>query len=225
MLEVIVTSVEDAIAAEVAGADRLELCVALSEDGLTPSLGLIETVVSAVNIPVHVMIRPHNRGFSYSDKEIAAMQKDILYSKSAGAKGIVFGVLTKELTIDEVALGLLLKEARGLQVTFHRAFDAVVNQEEALAVLLKYPQVTRVLTSGGQAKVTEAISQLQKLVELTKRTHITILAGSGLIATNLVHILKETGVQEVHVGSGIRHASSYQEAIDGELIRKIKQNI
>lgn len=225
MLEIIVTSVEDAKAAESAGADRLELCVALSEDGLTPSIALIEAVVKAVTIPVHVIVRPHNRGFHYSASDIAIMRSDIAYIKEAGAAGIVVGALTEDGMIDEEALKVLLKEAEGLQVTFHRAFDVIHDQITGLHILLKYPQITRVLTSGGQEKAVNALPQLKKLIELTKGTSLTILVGSGLTAENVQLVIQETDAQEVHFGSGVRRAQCFMEPIDGEIIRQINKMI
>ena len=123
MLEIIATSVADAIAAERSGADRLELCAALSEGGLTPSLGLVEAVVQAVDIPVHVIVRPHSRTFQYDESDLAVMLADIRYIKQAGAAGIVIGVLNEDNKVNTEALSRLLKEAGEMKVTFHRAFD------------------------------------------------------------------------------------------------------
>lgn len=225
MLEVIATSVEDAIVAERAGADRLELCVALGEDGLTPSLGLAEAVISSVDIPVHVIIRPHNRGFHYSKEDLAVMRQDIMYMKRAGAAGIVVGVLTENQTVDEDALSNLLQEAEGMQVTFHRAFDLIKNQFEALEILCQYPNITRVLTSGGVPKAIDGISQLENLILSVENKEITILVGSGLTLQNISRLLKETLAEELHFGSGVRKNQSFMEPIDEELIRKVKKEL
>ena len=51
LLEVIVTSVDEARAAEEGGADRLELLRDLDVEGLTPVLALVEDVLASVTIP------------------------------------------------------------------------------------------------------------------------------------------------------------------------------
>jgi len=57
LLEVIVTSVEEAVEAQAGGADRLELLAAPEHAGLTPSCSTVENVVRSVSIPVRVMLR------------------------------------------------------------------------------------------------------------------------------------------------------------------------
>ncbi|WP_260838845.1 copper homeostasis protein CutC [Heyndrickxia oleronia] len=108
IIEVIADTVEDAIIAEQAGANRIELITGVAEGGLTPSYGIIEAVCKAVSIPVYVMIRPHSRSFSYSNTELNSMVKDIQICKELGAAGVVWGVLNKDGDIDKEALKKLL---------------------------------------------------------------------------------------------------------------------
>ncbi len=95
-MEIIAASLMDAIAAERSGADWMELCVDLTEGGLTSSLGLIESVLKGVNIPVHVIVRPNSRTFHYDEFDLAIMSEYIHHIKQTGAAGIVIGALTKE---------------------------------------------------------------------------------------------------------------------------------
>lgn len=224
MLEIIATTVEDAILAEKGGADRLELCAALSEDGLTPSAGCIEEVVKAVEIPVHVIVRPHNNGFIYSEADVAVMQKDIAFIRKIGAAGIVIGACTAEKMIDVTVMETLLAEAGELAVTFHRAFDEIDDQLVALKVLQTMPQITRVLTSAGKPSVLQALPQLKALVEATADSELTILAGSGITAEKVDEVLR-TGVSEIHLGSGVREERSFARPIDVELVREVQQKM
>lgn len=219
MLEVIATSVEDAVMAERAGADRLELCTSLSEQGLTPSLGLIELVVDAVRIPVHVIIRPHNRGFHYSKYDVSVMQKDIQHVKKLGVAGVVLGALTKNGDIDVETLRFLCQEAAGLAITFHRAFDEVSNQFEALDILATFPEINQVLTAGGQLPAPKSAVQLKKLIDCQK---VGILVGYGLTVDALPKLLAETGAENVHFGSGVRVNQSFSEPIDPQKIIAVK---
>lgn len=225
ILEVIATSLEDAVVAERAGASRLELCAALSEDGLTPSLGLIEAVVEGVKIPVNVIVRPHNRGFHYTESDLAVMLTDILHIKCAGAAGIVIGALTKDNKVDTVAISLLLKEAGDMDVTFHRAFDFVDDQTEALETIAEFPQINRVLTSGGQAPAPESVEQLKKLVEQCQNKTVQILAGNGMTPVSLFSLVAETGVDEVHFGSGVRFNQSFMHPINPKIIIELKSKL
>ena len=223
ILEVIATSLEDAIAAEQGGADRLELCAALSEDGLTPSLGLVEAVIEGVGIPVNVIVRPHNRGFHYDESDLAVMLADIRHIKRAGAAGIVIGALTGEKKVDAKAIARLLYEAEDMDVTFHRAFDVVENQGEALEIIAGFPQIRRILTAGGQAPAPQSTKQLKKLVEQSIEMTVQIMAGYGMTPESLSSLIATTGVEEVHFGSGVRANQSFMHPIDSEVIAEIKR--
>src|SRR5262245_16906163 len=122
LLEVPVASVDDALAAQEGGADRLELNAALALGGLTPSLGTLIEVKAAVTLPVFVMIRPRSGGFAYSDADFKVMARDVDLALAHGADGVVFGVLTPAGTVDRDRCGRLLRQAAGRSAVFHRAF-------------------------------------------------------------------------------------------------------
>ncbi|CAI8729888.1 PF03932 family protein CutC [Brevibacillus sp. IT-7CA2] len=223
LVEVIATSVEDAKRAEQGGADRLELISGILEGGITPSWGLIEAVVKAVSIPVNVMVRPHSQSFCYTAEELAVMRQDVRIIRELGATGVVFGMLTPENRLDQRGLELLLGESGALNVTFHRAFDDAVDQMEAALILLKYPQVRTILTSGGKKTAIEGADCIEQLVKLTENTQLTILAGSGLSLANVGDLVKRTGVTEVHFGSAVREEGQALRYVDAERVAAIKQ--
>ncbi|KIL37674.1 copper homeostasis protein [Cohnella kolymensis] len=222
-LEVIVTRVDEALIADQSGADRIELVSGILEGGLTPSCAMIEEVVNAVGIPVNVMVRPHSQSFRYSAGDRKVMAKDIEHIRKVGANGIVIGVLSGESTIDEYALQWYLDCAEHLEVTFHRAFDELANQEASVNTLLKYPQITRLLTSGGKSNVNDAADRVKKFVELTKGTHLTVMAGSGLRVETLRAFVEKTGVKEVHFGTGARIDLDPLKNVDAGRIINIKK--
>ncbi|WOV82976.1 copper homeostasis protein CutC [Sporosarcina jeotgali] len=224
-LEIIATSLQDAITAEQAGADRLELCSALTEGGLTPSLGLIESVVEGVSIPVYVIVRPHSRTFNYDEADMQVMLADIHHIRQTKAAGIVIGVLDEKNRVDTVNLKRLLDVSGDLNVTFHRAFDEIEDQLEAIDMIGDFPQIQRILTSGGQAPAPESKEQIRTLVDKTKNTSVTILAGNGMSTEGLSEFIEATGVTEVHFGSAVRNHQSFQYPIKPDVIERIKSVI
>ena len=197
ILEACVDSVESAIAAQTGGAHRIELCDDLLEGGTTPSAGMIEVCRERLHIPVHVLIRPRGGDFVYSDVEIEVMQRDIALARRLGAKGVVFGALHADGTVDVERTRALLGVSRPLSVTFHRAFDFTPDADAALDALIGLG-IDRVLTSGQAAMAVEGLSTLARLVTRAAG-RIRILAGGGLSEENIGRVAELTGVQEVHV--------------------------
>jgi copper homeostasis protein len=214
LLEVIATTLSDAVLAERYGADRIELITAISEGGLTPSLGLIEKVRDAVSIPVRVMVRPHARSFYYDKDDIETMERDIQHIASISGLAVVMGMLRLDGTIDDEALQRLLQAAQGLEVTFHRAFDEVRDQFEALEILSRYPQITDILTSGAQNTAPKGAERIAALEQLTSERSIYILAGSGLTVEGISDFVQQTGVRRVHFGSAVREEGDALKPID-----------
>ncbi|STT07385.1 cytoplasmic copper homeostasis protein cutC [Klebsiella michiganensis] len=105
------------------GADRIELCAAPQEGGLTPSLGVLKSVREAVTIPVHPIIRPRGGDFCYTAGEFAAMLDDVAAVKDLGFPGMVIGVLDADGRVDRARMKKIMAAAGTLAVTFHRAFD------------------------------------------------------------------------------------------------------
>lgn len=222
VLEVIATTVEDAKRAERGGADRIELISGILEGGVTPSYGLIDAVVKAVSIPVNVMVRPHSQSFCYTADDLRVMREDIRVIRESGAAGIVLGILTPQGRVDTAALEELLAEAEGLDVTFHRAFDEAADQLEAARVLLHYPQVRRILTSGGQQSALDGAERIAELVRMTAGTHLSIMAGSGLTLTTMADVIRSTGVAEVHFGTGVREDGQALKPVDEAKVAAVK---
>jgi len=225
LLEVIATCMEDVLTAAGNGADRIELITAVTEGGLTPGIGLVQQAVAAVDIPVHVMVRPHSRSFVYGPLDIETMTAEMRAIAAAGAAGVVLGALTAEGYIDEQALDALLPHAVGMQVTFHRAFDELADQKAGMRLLMKYPQITRVLTSGGRPSALEAVAQIRQLVQATSGSALRILAGAGLTAEGILSFVEQTGVGEVHFGSAIRMGGNGLSRIDPERLRALADEL
>lgn len=205
LLEVLVDSVESAQAAEAGGAHRLEVCQNLFEGGTTPSAGLLAVLRRTTSLPCNVMIRPRGGDFCYSDAEFEVMRHDLTVAKELGAAGIVLGLLRPDGAVDEDRTAELIRLARPLPVTFHRAFDMTRDPWEALESLIRLG-VNRVLTSGQEATVLEGA---ELIAELVRRAgdRIVVMPGGGIRERNVERILRITGAREIHV-SGSRSFDS-----------------
>jgi copper homeostasis protein len=199
ILEIAVFSAEAGVIASRSGADRLELCSAYAEGGLTPSLGTLRFVKEHATCPVFVMIRPRGGDFCYSDMEIEVMKHDILHSKEAGADGIVFGILNKDFTINENATRTLVQLAHPLPVTFHRAFDICHQPLRALETLIACG-VKRILTSGQKSSAVEGAEFVAELNRKSKG-RIVIMPGAGINSGNIIDLVKSTGCSEFHASA------------------------
>jgi copper homeostasis protein len=200
LLEIAVASLERAVAAERAGAHRLELCVDLEAGGLTPSINLIRQVRSAVKIPLHVLVRPRPGNFVYTASEFAQMKEEITAIGGENVQGIVTGVLLPDGSVDQKRTRELIALAAPMQATFHRAFDESGDLAAALEDIILIG-AHRILTSGGAAAALEGASALRSLIQQAGN-RMTILPGGGLHAGNIAGVARATGAQELHTGLG-----------------------
>lgn len=189
-------SFSEALAAEKRGADRIELCDNLAEGGTTQSYGTIKMALEKLNIPVFPIIRARGGDFCYSDEELKIMREDILMCKSLGAKGIVFGMLTKDKKIDEKILKEFVSLASPMEVTFHKAVDEIENPVEAVDILAE-AGVKRILTSGTKATALEGADILNKMIQRAEGK-ITIVVAGGVTTENFDEVSKKIVSSEYH---------------------------
>jgi len=197
-VEIAVTDPESAFAAQIGGADRVELFCNWLEGGTTPSTGMIAVVRENLAIDLHVMIRPRGGDFCYSRREFDVMKRDIALAKDLGANGVVFGLINLDGEVDMEQTRELVESAQPLSITFHRAFDMCRDLPRALESLISCG-VDRVLTSGGEAKALDGKGMLADLVSVA-RGRISVMVGGGVRKENVAEILRATGAREVHAG-------------------------
>jgi copper homeostasis protein len=198
-LEICVDRLESARAVFSGGADRIEVCGALSLGGITASHAFIERCVAMGGGRAMAMIRPHAGGFCYCADDIQTMVQDIQIAKQLGVEGVVLGVLNVDGSIDREACQRLIDAARPLSITFHRAFDLTPDPFAALDTLLELG-VDRLLTSGQAASALQGANLIRELVQRSGK-HLTVVAGAGIQAQQIESLLRTTGVTEIHASA------------------------
>jgi copper homeostasis protein len=196
LIEICVEGIDGLIAAQEAGADRVELCASLIEGGITPSLGTVRLALDVATVPFHVIVRPRGGDFLYSDAEYRSMRADVEALRDLGVAGVVVGCLNPDGTIDETRVSDLVACAGPLAVSCHRAFDMTRDPVEALEALIRC-KVGRVLTSGQRDTGVEGAALLAKLVKQAG-DRIVIMGCGALDADNIGSVRRRTGLSEMH---------------------------
>jgi len=240
VLEACVANIESALAAEKAGADRLELCNVLGAGGISPSYGLIEAVSKKVSIPVHVLIRPREGDFLYSSGEFEVMKRDIEVCKELGVSGIVMGILKENGSVDIERCRELMTAAQPMSITFHRAFDLAADAFTSLEEIIQLG-CHRILTSGQRASAAHGAGFISGLISQANG-RIIIMAGGGINEKNIAQLRKTSGAREFQLSARMVKPSSMlyrnefvimsgeeldeysYDILDAERFRKVREN-
>jgi copper homeostasis protein len=210
LLEVCVESVEDAVAAAAAGADRIELNCALALEGLTPTPGLLIETRRAVRLPLVAMARPRPGCFCYSDSEFRVLRRDVDFALDQGADGVAVGVLTPEREVDvrrcRVIARCFVGNAR--QLVFHKAFDKARDPAAAMERLIDLG-FHRVMTSGGRPTAVEGAQSIRRLIDLSA-ARIEILPAGGIRPGNARRVITGTRCDQIH--TSLRDSSGHMSA-------------
>ena len=175
--EVCVDNIKDAMRAVDLGANRIEYCSKLSEEGLTPDIEDVKYLLKNINIPLRIMIRPHSKSFNYSEKDISIMLKDISTFKKIDIDGVLIGCLNKDDEIDLKKINLFVEKAKPLKVIFHKAIDITSDPLKSLKNLIKNSNIDGVLTSGGFKKAEDGDKLLKKMLDICPINFELIIAG------------------------------------------------
>lgn len=180
-------------------AKRLELCGAMHEQGLTPTVEAVNIARQAWgNTPGLVaMLRPRGGDFCYQADDVALMQQQLSALAEAGADAVVLGVLRQSATglidIDWPLLMALKAQATdlSLEVNFHRAFDVLPFSSRAAALQrLQQLDIARVLTAGcdwhSGLGAADGVLQLQQDLRQTAAALAPkLVVGGGVTLVNV----------------------------------------
>ena len=241
-LEVCCGSVEDVLAAQKGGADRVELNSCLFHGGLTPSIGELIAAKQLSSLPVMAMVRPRQGGFCYTEAEYQTALADAEALLERGADGLVFGFLNADGTLDEKRTARLVRLAGDKAKVFHRAIDVVPDWKDTLARLIDLG-VDRVLTSGQAPDAFYGAEVIRQMVEFA-RGRVQIQPGGGVDLRNLDRILNATGCDNIHVarfrqmadrstahnpdiffGGALYPPEDRYDVIDGDYIARVRERL
>jgi|SRR5579875_1717692 len=220
LLEVIVTSVDEAKQAEQGGADRLELVRAFELGGLTPPPKLVEQVVAAVSIPVRVMLR-ENASMAASDAhEIGGLQTCAAQLAQLPIDGFVLGFV-KNGGLDLEAMDRVLAAAPASRVTLHRAFEHASDPMLALQQVKRFSQIDRILSSGGDGAWPHRKARLLEL-QTAAAPDIRILIGVGLCTSIITEMSQCSEQFEFHVGRAARLPQTTSGIVSSQQVAQLK---
>lgn len=205
LLEVIALDVEDAVAAQAGGADRLELVTDMAADGLTPPRETFAAIRASVDISLRVMLRKAD-GFSAGTAEdLDRLLTEVRALRVEGADQFVLGFLNPDGSPDLAAVEPIVAELGGCGWTFHRAIDRAADRDQLRKALADLPGLDTYLTAGAAGGVDEGLPVL--LAEAartgTPGYEPRILVGGGLALSHLP-VLREAGIDAFHIGGAAR---------------------
>ncbi|MFE8947579.1 copper homeostasis protein CutC [Streptomyces sp. NPDC007856] len=202
VLEVIALDVEDAVAAQAGGADRLELVTDMAADGLSPAPATVARIRAAVDIDLRVMLRLAD-GFAAGDVDGLVRVAGGL--REAGADQFVLGFLDADGVVHLAAVERVVQALDGCAWTFHRAIDRAADRDALRKQLADLPGLDTYLTAGAAGGVDEGLPTL--VAEAGRRGEPgygqTLLVGGGL---RLEHVprLRAAGIDAFHIGGAAR---------------------
>ena len=196
-IECCVESYDEARLAEKKGADQIEVCSDLRNDGLTPNLQLVEKIINNVSIPIKVMIRPRIGNFYYSNSEMLTIRDQITNFKSIGIDHIVFGVLDKNNIVNIDHVKKISDWSAPIKITFHKAIDASIEFFGDIELLVKSKRIDSLLTSG-RSRTAETGSNIIKKVINNYGREIKVISAGKITNKNLNAIHKKIGGTYYH---------------------------
>ncbi len=219
LLEVIATSLDDALAAEDGGASRLEIVYDLDRGGLTPPMPLVEAILERVRIPIRVMVREEEPFIPTDQHVIDAMAARAREFATLPVGGIVIGILDQRRRVDATALRHVLNAAPGVPFTFHRAFEEVADQGDAIDTLAREPAVDTVLTSAGSGAWSERLDRLRAIARRAG-SGFRVLAAVG-VDRAAIDAIDPSWPFDIHVGRAARDPENNGAPVSARRVRHL----
>ena len=221
IIEICATTLNSVINAQRAGADRIELCEEYLVGGVTPSLDFTLKSIHNSRIPINILIRPRGGDFNFTDKEFEIMIESIFSFKKHKINGFVIGFLNEKKKIDPNRLIELRNITKNYELTFHRAFDYLIDQEESLELLIEN-KFDRILCSGSINNSEQGLKNLINL-KVIADNKISIMPGGGVNLNNF-NLFKNSNFTEIHLSAIDKNISIHSNYdIIKEIVEMSKQ--
>lgn len=227
-LEIIVETLEDALAAQEGGATQLDLKAHYPcRGGITPSHGMMVTIMEKINIPVVMMVRPHTRTFHMTPSDIAVASADIVYGRELGVRDFMFGCLTEDGKLDVPAVRKLKEAGGDSRIHMHLAWELSADPWQALQSMMDmgFSSIhTGGLSSGGKSiggSAVDSSTTIKKIAEIVKDRMEIFLAGS-VSAENAAILIQSTGVSNLHCGRGVRTPPTADGYVDSKKVKELR---
>ena len=198
IIEICTTSFNSIVNAQDAGANRLELCENYHVGGVTPNMGFFKKSLELSKIPINVLIRPRGGDFIFNNIEFNSMFESIQKFKNYNISGFVIGFLDNKKQLNNTLLSEFRSATEGYELTFHRAFDYLEEQEKSLEKLIEN-KFDRILCSGSKINSEKGLKNLNYLNSLAQNK-ITIMPGGGINTKNF-KLFKNAGFNEIHLSA------------------------
>ncbi len=198
VLEVIALDVEDAVAAQAGGADRLELVTDMAADGLTPAASTVTAIRAAVDIPARVMIRLADGFAAGAVERLVAAAREM---REAGAEEFVLGFLDADGQVDLAAVERVAAELEGCRWTFHRAIDHATDRDTVRKQLADFPGLDTYLTAGSAEGGRGRVGAVRGGGAARGAWVRAAVAGGGGLRLEHVPGLLDAGVDAFHIGA------------------------
>ena len=199
ILEACVGNLKDALSAQNKGAHQIELCGRLDLDGNTPSLEMIEEVVSVLDIPLKVIVNPKPFDYSYSHNELIEITRYISAASKFNIKGLVFGPVNKKGMPDLDSIKHISKYT-DLPITYHKAIDDSPDILKALQLLIDQDIIKYILTSGGAKTAEGGVDIIMRMNEIIKqrKSQIQLIGAGRIIKDNISSLHKLLNLKCYH---------------------------
>ena len=223
-LEIIVETLQDAFAAEAGGATQLDMKADFPKGGITQSAGMIEKVCASVQIPMMVMVRPHARYWILTDDDIAIMCSDIRIARKLGAEHFLLGCLNESGEIDVDAFKAFQEAADGGSLHCHLVWELTSTPMKTIDTLVDLGVKSLRTTGGGglSGKAEQHMEEIRSYNEYAQDRIALFLAG-GVSTRNIAKLIINTGLMNIHVGSGVREPENPHGIVLEEKVRRIRE--